>query len=587
MKVAEGVVVVSSSSTGFRLFREVVGRWRLLLASSIVVVIYAYTVSYSPVLIRFAIDRGVSVGDLGAAVSYSLMLVGLVALGGLTWYATRYLTAVLSQKIAHDLRVRAFESVHRQSMDFFDKVAAGQLISRITNDTNRLARSLSWQVRNIVNLSLTAAISLYFMLTMNINLSLIALGAMVLMAAVNTKYTLTIRPLYNKIRNQLGIIASVVTSNLNGIRTVKALSLEDSEADRFSVGNKEFLNLNLKAAKVRAIYGNSSQLVLGVSLAAVLYYGALLIINNGLSVGELTAFITYLSLMMWPMRALGFTISSIQRALAAAARVFEIIDWRPSVSFSGEQSLPAEFRGEIEFRDVAFSYIPGKPVLKGISFHIRPGENVLLVGPPGSGKSTILKLIIRFYDFSEGKILIDGKDIRKLNPQSLREHIAYVPQEPFIFSGSIKDNIAFGNPKASKEDIIRAAKIAKIHDFITTLPQGYDSIVGERGITLSGGQRQRIAIARAILKNPEIVLLDDPVSNLDAETEAKLVEDLKDILKGKKSLIVSQRVSLAKLADRVIVMDKGRIVEEGVEKELISRKGLYYKLYVASVKGGE
>ena len=561
-----------------RLLKSLIAKWPLLVASTITVITYAYTVSLGPVFLRYAIDEGVSKGDLSAALTYALIILGLTGLGGLMWFATRYLTALLSQNLAHDLRVKAFSAIHRQSMEFFDRMATGQLISRVTNDTNRLARALSWQVRNIVNLSFTAGISLYYMFTMNQRLSYVVLASMALMSLLNTKYALSIRPLYDMIRNQLGVLASIVTSNLNGIKTVKALTLEEGEITNFSRENDVFTDLNLKAAKVRAIYGNASQLVLGGAMAAVLYYGAYAISSGSLSVGELAAFITYLTLLMWPMRAFGFMLSSLQRALAAAQRVYEIIDSSPTDEVVGG-SPTQRISGELEFRNVTFQYLPGKPVLKGVSFKVGPGEKVFLAGPPGSGKSTVLKLILRFYEPQEGEILIDGRDLREYDPVALRESIAYVPQEPFIFSGTLKENILFGNLNAGMEDVVKVAKAAKIHDFITSLPEGYDTLVGERGITLSGGQRQRIAIARALLKNPRIVLLDDPVSNLDAETENELLKDLSKLLTGRTAIITGQRPSLARLADRIVVLDKGEVVEEGTHDELMKKRGRYYRLW--------
>ena len=572
-------------SVFIRLVKCLLRRWTLLLVSTVAVIIYAYTVSLGPVLIRYDIDYGVAKGDVENTIRYSLLILGVVLLGGLSWYVTRDATARLSQSIAHDLRVRAFVAVHRLSMEFFDSVAAGQLISRITNDTNRLARVLSWQVRNVVNLSFTACISLYYMFAMSPKLSYVVLVALASMAAVNAKYVMTIRPIYDKVRHQLGVLASIVTSNLNGIKTVKSLTLEDLEIHRFHKENKEFADLNLKAAKVRAVYGNASQLILGISMASVLYYGGYAVSAGILSIGELMAFITYLSLLMWPMRAFGFMLSAAQRALAATSRVFEITDRGEAPRKPSGKAKPHTIRGEITFDSVTFSYIEGKPVLKDVSFKVRPGEKLLLAGPPGSGKSTVLKLILRFYEPEKGTVSIDGIDIREIDLDLLRSIIAYVPQEPFIFSGTIKENIIFGNPSARMEDVIKVAKIAKIHDFIESLPQGYDTLVGERGITLSGGQRQRIAIARALLKNPKIVLLDDPVSNLDVETEQYLVRDLKELLKGRTAIIVSQRPSLAKLADRVVVLENGKIVAEGTHEELLRRSVAYRKLWVVREEG--
>jgi len=568
-----------------RLIKYLLRRWPLLLASTIAVITYAYAISLEPMLLRYAIDYGVSRGDLNNAVRYSLMILGVAVLGGLSWYVTRDVTARLSQGLTHDLRVKAFAAVHMQSMEFFDRVAAGQLISKITNDTNRLARVLSWQVRNVINLSFTAGISLYYMFTMSPRLSYIVLAALALMAVVNAKYTTTIRPIYDGVRQQLGVLASIVASNLNGIKTVKSLTLEETEINRFRRENNKFADLNLKAAKVRALYGNASQLILGVSMASVLYYGGYAVSTGVLSVGELTAFITYLSLLMWPMRAFGFMLSATQRALAATSRIFEIIDMGEAPK-QRRGVRPASLRGEIVFDSVTFSYVKGKPVLKNVSFRVKPGEKLFLAGPPGSGKSTILKLILRFYEPDEGSVRIDGVDVKEIDLDLLRSIVAYVPQEPFIFSGSIKENILFGNPNASMDDVVKVAKVAKIHGFIESLPQGYDTLVGERGITLSGGQRQRIAIARALLKDPRIVLLDDPVSNLDLETERYLVEDLKEILKGRTVIMVSQRPSLATLADRVIVLEDGRIVDEGTHKELLRRSASYRKLWATEEGGG-
>lgn len=572
-------------SVAAKLIRLMMRRWGLLALSIASVVIYANTVSVGPIILRWAIDAGVSAGDYTAAITPALTLLAVMAAGGVAWYVTRYATAELAQGVAHDLRVAAFEAIHSQSMEFFDKHPSGQLISRITNDTDRLARALSWQVRNLVNISMTAGMSLYYMFTMSPRLSAVIAVAMAVMAAVNIRYVLLIRPLYQRIRHQLGVLASVVSSNLAGIKTVKALGIEELEIQRFSRENEAFANLSLKAAKVRAVYGNASHAVLGLSLASVLYFGGQGVIAGTLSIGELTAFVTYLTLLMWPMRALGFMISSVQRALAAAERVFEIIESAPKVRDEPGAIDLKDVRGEVAYEGVWFSYVEGKPVLKGVDLRVGAGEKVMITGPPGSGKSTLLKLLLRFYDPDRGRITIDGVDIRRIKLESLRRHVAMVHQEPFIFSGTVRENIALGNPGASMEEIVAAAKAAKIHDFIMTLPKGYDTVIGERGVTLSGGQRQRIAIARALVKNPRILLLDDPVSNLDAETEAALVRDLRDILRGRTAIIVSQRPSLAALADRVVVMEDGVIVEEGTHEELLAARGRYWRIVREAVGG--
>lgn len=569
----------SSFRVFIRLIRYVWRKWYLFITSISLLIIMAYVNSMIPMFIRSAIDNGIVANDFNNTIYYALLIITASVIGGLLGFIARYITVKLSQETIYSIRMDAFRSIQRQSMDFFDKTLIGQLISRITNDTERIAGFLSWRLRMLIYSLLMMSLALYNMFTMNLLLALIGFVSFILSVVVNTRYAMIIRPLYDKIRQQIGVLAGITTSDLSGIKTVKSLAIENYEYEKFLKENHKFLELNINVAKTRAFYGNISMLILGVSMALILYYGGQAIITGLFSVGSLTAFLAYMVMLMWPLRALGFSIGDIQRTIAATRRLFEIIDSEPRVSEKEDAIELENVRGEIVFENISFHYLPGKKVLKNISFKVNPGEKIAIVGPPGSGKSTILKLIMRFYDPDEGRILLDGIDIRDIKISSLRKHVAYVPQEPFIFNRSIKENIALGNPSASLEDIIRAAKIAKIHDFIKSLPRQYDTIVGERGVTLSGGQRQRIAFARALVSNPKILLLDDPVSNLDAETEQKIVEDLKEIIRDKTVLIVTQRLSLVKLADKIIVIDNGEIVETGTHEELLARKGLYYKLY--------
>ncbi len=562
-----------------RVMKEVWKKWPLLIVTTAFVIGYAYAMSITPLVFAKVINLGICQRNLYNIVKYSMIYLGIIGISGILWLLVRYFSELLSQGISHEMRMRAFEAVYSQGMEFFDRFPRGQLVARLVNDTTRIGRSVSWQVRNIFNVIFTAGISLYYMFQMNRFLFLIVLASMGGMAASNIRYMTLLRPLYEEIRHQIGVITSVVTDNLNGFKTVRALSIEEQEIEKFRRENERFYELNLRAAKVRSLYGSLSQLVLGLTLASIAYFGGVKVISGTLSLGDLAAFISYVMLLMWPMRALAGFLNTLQRGIAAAKRVFEVIDQEPQVK-GGDKDVEG-IRGEVSFEDVHFSYVPGKEVLKGVSFKVSPGEKVMIVGPPGSGKSTILKLLLRYYDPDSGSIKIDGRDIREFSLEGLRKAIGVVHQESFIFSGTIRENIEVGRPGASLSEIERAAKIAKIHDFISSLPQGYDSLVGERGITLSGGQRQRIDIARVVLKDPKIVLLDDPVSNLDAETEAELTGDLRRILDKKTTIIVSQRLSLSSLADRILVMEDGKIVEEGTHEELMRKKGLYYRLYIA------
>ncbi|MDN5320075.1 MAG: ATP-binding cassette, subfamily bacterial [Thermococcaceae archaeon] len=538
----------------------------------------SYTNGVIPVLIREAIDKGVTTGEYRVAVRYALLVLLVAVLNGAFSFSGRYLLVKAAQHAVYHLRMDAFRAIQRHRMEFFDKTYSGQLISRITNDTERITRFLSFRVRMFVYSVFLIIVSLYYMTRMNRTLTGVALLTIALVVALNTTYAKKVRPIYDEVRHQTGVIASVSTGSIAGVKTIKALSVEENIHEKFQKENEELYRLNVKATKITALYGNAPFLVMGMAMSVMLYYGGKAIMSQNLTVGELTAFLTYMLTMTWPLRALGFTIGDIQRSLAAASRLFEVIDSAPEHIDPPDAVELTKPRGEIEFRDVYLTYHTGKTVLKGLNLKINPEEKVLITGPPGSGKSTLLKLIARFYEPEKGEVLIDGVDVRKIKTSCLRKIVAYVPQEPFIFNRSIRENIALAKPDASLEEIIRAAKIAKIHDFISSLPDGYDTVVGEKGVTLSGGQRQRIALARALLLEPKIILLDDPVSNLDAKTEESLIEDLKDILQGKTALIVSQRLSMTRLVDRVIVMVDGRVVEDGKPEELAEKGGLFSEM---------
>jgi len=551
----------------------------LLLIS--LVLISGYAGSLPPVFVRYAIDRGAASGSLSDVITYAALLVAATAAGGFINFLVRYASARYAQEITHTIRLEAFESVLRKYLGFFDRASVGQLISRITNDSERVANFLSDRLRMIIYATSLLAFSAYNMFSLHLILTAVAVSSMVLVVIVYARYSMVIRPLYDSIRQQLGVIASVATNNLVGIKTVKGLNIVDSELERFDEENIKFAELNIKAAKVRAIYGNSTILIFGIATALVILYGAYAIEGGVLTVGGLAMFLTYIATLSRPLNMLGFSITDIQRAFASARRLFELIESEDVVQERPDALTLNKVEGSLEFVNASFTYPSGKKALKNVNLRVRPGEVLLVLGPPGSGKSTLMKLVMRFYDPDEGAILLDGVDVRNLKLSTIRNNVGYVPQEPFIFNGTIYDNVVLGNPSATFEDVVRATEVAKIRKFIESLPRGFNMIVGERGIDLSGGQRQRIAIARALVRNPKILLLDDPVANLDAETEKALVEDLKEILKNRTAIIVTQRLSLVPLADRIVVMNDGEIVEEGTHEELMRKRGMYYRMYIS------
>ncbi len=574
----------SSIKVFSKLVPYLIKRWKYFLLAVFCMFFSSQLSVIVPDIVRRIVDEGIVAGNFNVITILTAVLIAISILTFIADYFERYSSILFAQNVIMDLRIDVYDAIQRQSFTFFDRTPTGQLISRVTNDVDTMSRFLQYQLRAFIRSIIMTILALTFMFKMNVNLSIISILLLPIFIVINLRYSSLIRPLYSLIRNQFGVLTSIVNNSIVGIRTIKVLSIEDEMLKNFSNENDRLLEISLKASKVRSIYGYAGQLIVGLATSIILLYGGYLIINGELTIGELTAFNSYFLMLLWPMRAIGFFITGFERSMAVANRLFEIISRIPEVNEKPNAIDLQAVKGEVVFENVSFEYVPGKPVLRNINLKVKAGEKIAIIGPVGSGKSTLIKLIPRFYDVTSGRILIDGVDIRDVKIRSLRKHIAIVSQEPFLFAGTIRENIAFGNPNASMENIIKAAKIAKIHDFIESLPQKYDTIIGERGITLSGGQKQRIAIARALVTNPKILILDDPTSNLDAETEKKLVDDLKEILKGRTVFIVTQRLSLLRLADRIVVLDKGEVVEEGTHEELISKKGLYYRLYKTFLK---
>jgi ATP-binding cassette subfamily B protein len=483
------------------------------------------------------------------------------------------------------MRDDMYNSLLEQSFSFYDQQRTGQLMARATGDINMLGRFFQMGVRMLVSSVLLLVLVLYSLVSINMTLTLISVTVIPFVFLATREFSRRIGPLWAAVREQNGVITSVLQENLAGVRVVRGFSREEYEEEKFSTELQRFFDMNITMARIRAFFMPLATFISSIGFVLIIWYGGGQVIAGLLTVGSLVAFYFYLARLMRPVRMIGFMTSMVVRALAAGNRVFDIIDAEVEVNDKEDAAEVSELQGRITLEDVWFSYDGDNMVLKDIDLDVHPGQTVAILGATGSGKSSIINLIPRFYDVSQGSIKLDGTDLRDLKIKSLRGAIGIVRQEPFIFSTTLRENIAYGVQNASLSDIREAAKRAKIDDFIEGLPDGYDTKVGERGVTLSGGQKQRVAIARALLKNPKILIMDDSTSSVDTQTEYEIQQALDELLEDRTTFIITQRLSSIKKADYIIVLEEGEISEEGTHDQLITYDGIYRKLYETQISG--
>ncbi|HNS38754.1 MAG TPA: ABC transporter ATP-binding protein [Promineifilum sp.] len=529
---------------------------------------------------KLGLDLATIQSDLDAAprliITAGLIIVLFAIARGLFSFAQNFLSQALSQNIAFDLRNDIYSKIQRLSFSYHDRNRTGQLMIRATDDVERLRIFIGMGLLMALQALILMVGTLAILVLTNIRLTLVVLPVLPIAMIIFMIFGRITQPLFSEIQRRLGRVNTTLQENLAGLKVVKAFTSEKREEERFHESIDSLLDQRVKVSRLFSFLF----LIANLGQAAVMYFGGRQIIDGTLTLGEWQKFSLYLIYVFIPMGQLGFIISLMAQAGASADRIFEILDAKNDVENKPDAIDLGEIEGRVEFRDVSFRYFAGsEPVLSDINFTAEPGQTIALLGATGSGKSTIINLIPRFYDVSEGQILIDGHDVRDVTLESLRQHIGIVLQETVLFNGTIRENIAYGRPDATDEEIIAAAKAAAAHSFIESFPEGYDTPVGERGATLSGGQKQRVAIARALMLNPHILILDDSTSSVDLNTEYEIQKALDKLMEGRTSFVIAQRISTVLNADMILVLENGFIVARGTHEELLENSPIYADIY--------
>lgn len=535
-----------------------------------------------PQIIRVGIDRGIYGGDLGLLGWAAGAILGLTLVKGVFIYTQGNWTEVSSQAVAYDLRNDLLRKLSQLPFSFHDQSEAGQILARAMQDVERLrfltGRAILRIVEGVVLIALTAGMLLW----MNATLALLVILTLPFLAHRAYVFGRQFRPLSLDIQDQLGVLTNRLEQNLRGAQIVRAFAQEEAETERFVHENERWFRLSAASARVQAFNAPLLDMIANLGTVFILGYGGWLVIQQAMSLGELVAFTTYLAMLVRPMRLIGRIIPVLAMAASSAERLFAILDaplgLGAEVDAPGARPLP-RLKGHVRFENVSFSYEGSHTILRDISFGIRPGQVVALMGATGSGKSTLINLLARFYEPTAGRITVDGHDIRSATLQSLRSQIGIVMQDTILFAATVRENITFGRPEATDAEVLQAARDAQAHDFIMAMPQGYDTRVGERGVSLSGGQKQRLAIARALLTDPRILILDDATASVDNRTERLIQAALSRLMEGRTTFVIAHRLSTVQRADLILLLDQGRIVARGSHKELLAASPLYHQIF--------
>jgi len=562
-----------------RLFGYVRPYWKTLAITGVLLLLNTGLSLLPPLFQRGIVDQVIGARNISRLGGMIAALAGVHLLLWLTDTGEQYIRHALGARFIFDLRVRIYAYLQRLSLSFFERTSTGELMSRVANDVDAVEQFVTHGViLTLIDLLRLLGASAV-LLVLEWRLALIVLALLPVMAVVLRRFNRLVRPTYRQMRDRLGDINARLQDNLAGIRVIQAFGQEESELERFRDVSGDYYQARVRTIRIWTTFFPALSFVTALGGAAVLGIGAWMVIGGQLSLGTLMAFMSYIVSFYDPVRRLTEVDNMFQQAIAAGERIFELLDEVPEIQDAPEAVALDGITGDVAFEDVHFRYGSGDEVLHDVEFRMAPGEVVALVGPSGAGKTSIANLLCRFYDPIHGHVLVDSHDLRTVQVKSLRRHIAVVLQDTFLFNTSVRENLRYGKPDATPEEMVAAAQAAYAHEFIEELPQGYDTEIGERGVKLSGGQKQRLALARAILANPRILILDEATSSVDAEAEYLIQQALEEVMKGRTSLVIAHRLSTIRNADKIIALEEGCIREVGDHQELLARGGLYSQLY--------
>lgn len=561
--------------------------WQIALASVFLLILTLIEMSF-PAIIRQVIDIGLKDNNNRFLIISAGIILVLGLIKALVSFREQYLTQWIAHHVAYDLRNRLYDHIQRLSFRYHDHMPTGQLISRVIEDVRSLQNFAGHGLVELARIViLLVGIGIY-LFSRHPLLAAIAISPLLPLVLLTTDFGKRVGRLFLAVDNTLGELSSILQENVIGVQVVRAFAQEKFETERFDQTNRKLFDRQITVVREWAKVMPSTIFLVTLGTILILWFGGQMAFRGEITVGELVAFNSYMLLLANPAQQLAWLVNAAGEAYAGLQRTFEILETQPDIQSPPNAIVCPPFRGEILFERVSFRYNEhDRPILSDINLKIEPNQRVAIIGATGSGKTTLVNLIPRFYDVSEGAVKIDGIDVRRMDLSSLRRQIGIVLQTSLLFSTTIRENLAYGRPNASEEEIIAAAKAAQAHNFIMELPEGYDTVVGERGVTLSGGQRQRIAIGRALLMNPRILILDDSTSSVDVQTEHLIQKALSILMEGRTTLIIAQRLSTVKKADLILVMDQGRIVERGTHSQLLALNGSYRQIYELQLRNQE